>query len=109
MDDCIHNQVLKANKEAMSSGAYVAITTNEVTNMDNQSRILVHGYVLKHWCQFFILLTIERIVDGFNFNSLTNVLIYFLVIHGGLKTLLKTSSFGGQMDSMCFEECGIVS
>lgn len=37
MDDCIHNQVLKANKEAMSSSAYVALTTNEVINMDNQS------------------------------------------------------------------------
>jgi hypothetical protein len=37
MDDCIHNQVLKANKEAMSFGAHVALTTNEIINMDNQS------------------------------------------------------------------------
>lgn len=37
MDDCIHNRVLKANKEAMNSSAYVALTTNEVINMDNQS------------------------------------------------------------------------
>jgi hypothetical protein len=111
MDDCIHNQVLKANKEAMSSSAYVALTTNEVINMDNQSWILIHGYVLKYWCQFVILLTIERIVDDFNFNSLTNVLIYSLVSHGGiyLKTFLKASFFGGQMESMCFEECGMVS
>jgi hypothetical protein len=37
MDDCIHNQVLKTNKEAMSYGAYVALTIDEITNMDNQS------------------------------------------------------------------------
>jgi hypothetical protein len=102
---------LKANKEAMSFGAHVALTTNEIINMDNQSWILVHGYVLKYWCQFFILLTIKRIIDGFNFHSLTNVFIYFLVIHGGiyLKALLKASFFGAQVESMCFEECGMVS
>ncbi len=47
MGNCIHNHVLKANKEAMNYNAYVAFNTNKVMNMDNQSWILVHGYVLK--------------------------------------------------------------
>jgi hypothetical protein len=32
-------------------------------SVDNQRRVLMHGYVVKHWCQIPILLIMERVVD----------------------------------------------
>jgi hypothetical protein len=32
-------------------------------NVDNQRRVLIHGYVVKDWCQIPILLIMERVVD----------------------------------------------
>ncbi len=45
MVDCIHMHVLKLSKEALGFVGYVALTTNEMTNVDNQSWVLVHGYM----------------------------------------------------------------
>jgi len=32
-------------KEAMSNASYVALTADEIMNMDNQNWISIHGYV----------------------------------------------------------------
>jgi hypothetical protein len=42
--------VKKVNKEAIGFDGYITFTIDEVTNVDNQSWILVHGYVVKDWC-----------------------------------------------------------
>jgi hypothetical protein len=42
MVDCIHQHVLKLNKKALGFVGYVAFTTNEMTNVDNQSWVLIH-------------------------------------------------------------------
>lgn len=52
MANCINNHILKANEEAMNYNAYVAFNTNKVMSMDNQSWILVHGYVPKFDVEF---------------------------------------------------------
>jgi len=43
--DCIHNKVMATLKEAMSNASYVALTADEIMNMDNQNWISIHGYV----------------------------------------------------------------
>lgn len=68
----------------MSFGRYVALTINEVINVNNQSWVLVHVNVLKNWCKIPILLIVERIIDGSNLDNLTQFLIKFLIINGKL-------------------------
>jgi hypothetical protein len=70
-----HNQVLATLKEAMNNASYVALTANEVMNMDNQNWISIHGYVLKDWSWIIVLLTMKQIVDGSNSDNLTRVFI----------------------------------
>jgi hypothetical protein len=69
-----HNQVLATLKEAMNNASYVALISNEVTNMDNQNWISIHGYVLKNWSWIVIFLIMKQIVDGSNLDNLTRVL-----------------------------------
>jgi len=45
MVNCIHQYVLKLSKEALGFVGYVALTTNKMTNVDNQSWVLIHGYM----------------------------------------------------------------
>jgi hypothetical protein len=39
--------MLKVNKEATCFVGYVAFATNEMTNIDNQNWVSMHGYVVK--------------------------------------------------------------
>ncbi len=82
MVDCIHNQVLATLKEAMSNASNVALTTNEITSMNNQNWISIHGYVLKDWSWILVLFTMKQIVDGSNFDNLTKVLMNSLKLCG---------------------------
>jgi len=84
MVDCIHNQILPTLKEAMSNASNVALTVDEIMNMDNQNWISIHGYVLKDWSWILVLLTMKQIVDGFNLNNLTRVLMNSLKLCGGI-------------------------
>jgi hypothetical protein len=63
--------MLKVNKEATCFVGYVALTTNEVTNIDNQNWVSMDGYVVKDWCQIPIMIIVERIIDTSNSNNLT--------------------------------------
>ncbi len=67
----------KVNKEAMGFDGYITFTTDEVINVDNQSWILVHGYVVKDWCWVPILLIVEHIIDGSNLDNLAKGLLHF--------------------------------
>jgi hypothetical protein len=63
--------MLKVNKKATCFVGYVALTTNEMTNIDNQNWVSMHGYVMKHWCQIPIMVIVEKIIDNSNSNNLT--------------------------------------
>jgi hypothetical protein len=62
--------MLKVNKEATCFVGYVALTTNEVTNIDNKNWVSMHGYVVKDWCQISIMIIVKRIIDSSNSNNL---------------------------------------
>jgi hypothetical protein len=70
----------------MGSIGYIAFITNEMTNINNQCCILVHGYPIKDWNQILILQIVEHIVDDSNLDNLTQVLIYSLLINGKIFT-----------------------
>lgn len=61
---CIHQQMLKVNKEVACFVGYVALTTNEVTNIDNQNWVSMHGYVVKDCCQIPIMIIVEKILTA---------------------------------------------
>jgi len=62
--------MLKVNKEATCFVGYVAVTTNEMINIDNQNWVSMHGYVVKDWCQISIMIIVKRIIDSSNSNNL---------------------------------------
>ncbi len=62
----------------------VALTANEVMNMDNQNWISIHGYVLKDWSWIIVLLTMKQIVDGSNLDNLKRVFINSLKLYKGI-------------------------
>jgi hypothetical protein len=84
MANYIHNQVVATLKEVMNNASYVALTANEITNMDNQNWISIHGYVLKDWSWILVLLTMKQIMDGFNLDNLTRVLMTSLKLCEGI-------------------------
>jgi len=81
----------------MSNASNVTLTTDEITNMDNQNWISIHGYVLKDWSWILVLLIMKQIVDGSNLDNFTRVLMNSLKLCGGISKehiINKLVSFG---------------
>ncbi len=49
MTNCIHQQVVKASKEAMGFGRDATFTIDEMTSLDNPIYNFVHGQMVKDW------------------------------------------------------------
>ncbi len=69
----------------MGFDGYITFTIDEVTNVDNQSWTLMHGYVVKGWC--WVLLIVEHIINGSNLGNLAKVLLHFVFINGGISII----------------------
>jgi hypothetical protein len=61
MVEAMHDFVLTSTKAIMQAINYFFMNVNEVTTLDNWQWISVHVYVMKDWCRFPILLTLERV------------------------------------------------
>jgi hypothetical protein len=57
----------------------MSISINEVNNIDNQSSLSIHGYVLQRWKKKFIILTLDKKCTPFPMVDLGN-----LIKNGGL-------------------------
>jgi hypothetical protein len=48
----------------MKEYPFLAFIVDEVTTTDITSGIFIHGYVFKNWQQMFLLLNLERVING---------------------------------------------
>ena len=64
MAQAIEHVVLNKTKEITQANTFYSLSCDEVTLVDCQSWINVHGYVVRDWKQNLLLLTLERVVEG---------------------------------------------
>lgn len=84
MADSLNHVVTEKTKQMLRAMKFLSLTIDEVTSIENQSLLFVHGYVIEKWERKPILLNLERIVDGCNADNLTNVILTVAMWHGGL-------------------------
>ncbi len=61
---------------------FFLVSANERITMDNQQWINVHVYIIKHWCQIPILLSLERMEVSATTNSNIIILLKCMVKYG---------------------------
>jgi hypothetical protein len=73
-----------ASRVVIHGARFVAFTCDEITTLDNQYRIFVHGYCVQDWCCIPILLLVKCIAKGSNAQNLTKVILATHVNFGSL-------------------------
>ena len=84
MAEAIERVVLKKTKEVMQGATFFSLSCDEVTSVDCQSWISVHGYIVRDWKRIHVLLTLERVVEGGIADNLTAVIVNVARAYGGL-------------------------
>ena len=100
--DCLFQQAQLKIKEVMKSARFFSVTCDEVTTLDTQSWISIHGYVCEGWERKPMLLSLERVLDGGGSNNLTQVIVEAIKNQGGITEAdLQTrfASFGAGLFS----------
>jgi hypothetical protein len=75
MVEAMHYFVLTSIKAIMQTINYFFVSANEVITLDKWQWIGVHVYVMKDWCRFPILLTLECV----EVNAIANNIILILL------------------------------
>jgi UDP-N-acetyl-D-mannosaminuronic acid transferase (WecB/TagA/CpsF family) len=60
------------------------LSCDEITSVDCQSWISVHGYVVIDWKRTHVLLTLERVIEGGTTDNLTVVIVNAARAYGAL-------------------------
>jgi hypothetical protein len=72
---------------------FVAICANEVTIVDAQQWINIHGYVMQNWKRVFILLTLQKVEVGATLDNIKGVILDVMGRYGGLTNCDMTSKW----------------
>jgi hypothetical protein len=81
----------------MKEAQFFSVTCDEVTILDTQSWISIHGYVCENWTRKSMLLSLEQVVEGGGADSLTKVIVNAIKTSGGVEEAELTTrlaSFG---------------
>ena len=81
-------------------GAVLSVTCDNVTTIDNQSSLSIHGYVCEGWERLPMLLSLEHVVVGAGSNNLTTFIVNVVKNYGGLDNddlVGRMASFGASM------------
>ena len=84
MAETIERVVLKRTKEVMQVANSFSLSCDEVTSVDCESWISVHGYIVIDWKRTLVLLTLERVIEGGTTYNLTAVIVNVARAYGGL-------------------------
>jgi hypothetical protein len=84
MVEVMHDFVLTSTKAIMQAINYFFMNVNEVTTLDNWQWISVHVYVMKDWCRFPILLTLERVEMNVTAINITLILLKCMAKYRGV-------------------------
>jgi hypothetical protein len=94
---CLYQQVQLKMQAALQEARFFSITCDEVTTLDTQSWISIHGYVCKNWTRKSMLLSLECVVEGGGADNLTKVIINAIKTSGGVheaEMATQLASFG---------------
>jgi hypothetical protein len=69
MVEFMYKQVFHKTKEVLVDSQFLTLTCNEVTIVDNQSRILILVYVLQDWIWFLLLISFEHVIERGSINN----------------------------------------
>ena len=83
--ECLYKQVQAKTKAVMKATRFFSITCDEVSTLDTQSWISIHGYVCEDWQWKPMLLSLERVVSGGGSNSMTKVVVNAVKEYDGIK------------------------
>jgi hypothetical protein len=95
--ECLHQQVQLKTQAVMKEAQFFSVTCDEVTILDTQSWISIHGYVCENWTRKSMLLSLEQVVEGGGADSLTKVIVNAIKTSGGVEEAELTTrlaSFG---------------
>lgn len=95
--ECLFAQVQLKSKVIMEKSRFFSISCDEVSTLDTQSWISIHGYVCEDWQRKSILLSLERVVGGAGSKSMTKVIVDAIRTHGGVEDKdlrARLTSFG---------------
>jgi hypothetical protein len=81
----IENEVKKAIKIIIQNAKFISLTCDEVISMDNVSWVSVHGYIVQDWCYIPLSLSVKPVFFRSRANSLTLLIMNFLMTQGGLQ------------------------
>jgi hypothetical protein len=84
MAEHIENGMKKATKTIIQNAKFVSLTSDEIISMDNASWASVHGYIVQDWCHIPLLLNVKHVLSGSKTNSLTLLIMNYLMTQGGL-------------------------
>jgi hypothetical protein len=94
---CLYQQVQLKTQAVLQEARFFSITCDEVTTLDTQSWISIHGYVCENWTRKPMLLSLERVVEGGGADNLTKVIINAIKTFGGVQEAemaTRLASFG---------------
>ena len=82
---CLFTQVQLKTKKIMEKARFFSISCDEVSTLDNQSWISIHGYICEDWQRKPLLLSLEQIVCGAGSKSMTKVIVDAIHKYGGVE------------------------
>jgi hypothetical protein len=74
----------KTIKTIIQNAKFVSLTCDEIISMDNASWASVHGYIVQDWCHMPLLLNVKHVLSGSRIDSLTLLIMNYLMTPGGL-------------------------
>ena len=95
--ECLFHQVQRKTTKVISKARFFSVTGDEVTTLDMQSWISIHGYVCENWNKKSMLLSLERVMGGSGSNNLTAIIVEAMKAFGGVKEAelaVRLASFG---------------
>ena len=84
MVEAIKRVELNNTKEVMQGANFLSLHCDEVTSVDCQSWVNVHGYILRDWKRIPLLFMLDRAVEGGTLDNLTTIIVNVICTYGGL-------------------------
>ncbi len=81
----MHDVVLSKMLFMILEGNFVTVNVDEVTVVDAEQWINIHGYVMHNQKHVPILLTVEKVEMGATSNNIKGVILNAMSIYGGLR------------------------
>lgn len=84
MVEALCTVVEKQTHETLAVARFISPSGDEVTIVDNQSWLCIHGYVVQKWKRIPLLLCLLHLIDGCGVDNLTVVILEAVLHRGGL-------------------------